>query len=95
MNGTDWYRVWSDGWIEQGGCYTAGSSAVSATINFLKAFSDTNYTVNVTMNSTYTSTSQVQLARLGSYNTKSTGSFTMYVYANTYVTAYDWRACGY
>jgi hypothetical protein len=38
-NGTSWYRVWSDGWIEQGGRLTTTS------VTFLKAFSDTNYTV--------------------------------------------------
>ena len=24
--GTSWYRVWSDGWIEQGGTYTSGDN---------------------------------------------------------------------
>ena len=32
-----WYRVWSDGWIEQGGRTNA------KTITFLKPFSDANY----------------------------------------------------
>ena len=41
-NGTDWYRVWSDGWCKQGGTIT--SSANSRTVvNFLKHFRDTNY----------------------------------------------------
>ena len=39
VNGTSWYRVWSDGWIEQGGQCTCGD-----TVTFLKAFSNTNYT---------------------------------------------------
>ena len=25
-SGTSWYRVWSDGWIEQGGTYTSGDN---------------------------------------------------------------------
>lgn len=37
-NGKSWYRVWSDGWIEQGGSYTT-----TGTYNFLKPFTDTNY----------------------------------------------------
>ena len=41
LNGNSWYRVWSDGWIEQGG-YTD-----TATVNLLKYFSNTNYTVTV------------------------------------------------
>ena len=38
-NGTDWYRIWSDGWIEQGSTL---SSNVSSII-FLKQMADTNY----------------------------------------------------
>lgn len=41
-SGTTWYRVWSDGWIEQGGRIT--KTASSGTITFPKAFKDTNYT---------------------------------------------------
>lgn len=44
-NGDNWYRVWSDGWVEQGG-YT---SSASATINLLKQFADTNYQVMATV----------------------------------------------
>lgn len=45
VNGTDWYRVWPDGWIEQGGLASKGGGI---TITFLKAFSNTNYTVVAT-----------------------------------------------
>ena len=38
-NGANWYRIYSDGWCEQGGRATDGI------INFLKPFSDTNYTI--------------------------------------------------
>lgn len=41
-SGTSWYRIWSDGWIEQGGRVT--KTASSGTITFSKAFKDTNYT---------------------------------------------------
>ena len=44
VNGTSWYRVWSDGWIEQGGLTTTNGT----TVKFLKAFSNTNYTINMT-----------------------------------------------
>lgn len=39
-NGTDWYRVWSNGLIEQGG-YEADVSTSGKTITFLKSFSAT------------------------------------------------------
>ena len=46
VNGTSWYRVWSDGWIEQGGSPNYGGNT-STTVTFLKAFSNTNYTITV------------------------------------------------
>ena len=39
-SGTEWYRVWSDGWCEQGGSITTSEG----TIVFQKEFIDTNYT---------------------------------------------------
>lgn len=47
VNGTEWYRVWSDGWIEQGGCTAKNVS--SATATFLKPFSNTDYIVSVSV----------------------------------------------
>lgn len=43
LNGGDWYRVYSDGWCEQGGILAQGSG--SYTVNFLKPFKDTNYSI--------------------------------------------------
>ena len=43
ISGSSWYRVWSDGWIEQGGV----GSAKSATITLLKAYSNSSYTLTV------------------------------------------------
>lgn len=40
VNGTSWYRVYSDGWCEQGGVYTSGN-----TLTFIKPFKDTNYSI--------------------------------------------------
>ena len=41
-NGTEWYRVWSDGWLEQGGRITDSR----ATLTFLKPFANANYYIN-------------------------------------------------
>ena len=41
-NGTEWFRRWSDGWIEQGGL---AIQAVTSNVVFLKPFSDTNFSV--------------------------------------------------
>ena len=43
VNDTSWYRVWSDGFIEQGGHIAVSSSSV--TVNLLKSYSDAKYTV--------------------------------------------------
>lgn len=42
-NGNNWYRIWSDGWCEQGGISTG-----VADIQLLKPFSNTDYGVVVT-----------------------------------------------
>ena len=49
QNGSEWYRVWSDGFIEQGGCvYASGSGVTDKTITFLKPFSTNTYVFNRT-----------------------------------------------
>ena len=43
-NGLSWYRVWSDGWCEQGGqSATTGAASTVTTVNFLKPFANVNY----------------------------------------------------
>ena len=45
QNGASWYRIWSDGWCEQGGVSPSGADQATVTVTLLKAFSNTNYTV--------------------------------------------------
>ena len=47
VSGASWYRVWSDGWIEQGGL-TASYDTLPTTIALLKNYSNTNYSVQCT-----------------------------------------------
>lgn len=48
-NDTEWYRIWSDGWIEQGGIMLANVYVNARhTITFPTAFSSTNYSFNTT-----------------------------------------------
>ena len=44
-SGASWYRVYSDGWCEQGGKINA--TAYGTTVTFLKPYIDTNYTGNL------------------------------------------------
>lgn len=50
-NGTDWYRVWSDGYCEQYG-QTPSTESSGYEVTLLKPFIDTNYSVLVTCKST-------------------------------------------
>lgn len=46
-DGTSWYRVWSDGWIEQGGTYTS-SDNIKYPVTLSKKMTTTNYHSTVT-----------------------------------------------
>ena len=46
-DGTSWYRVWSDGWIEQGGTYTSSDNS-EYPIMLSKKMTTTNYHSTVT-----------------------------------------------
>lgn len=50
VNGASWYRIYSDGWIEQGGAQFIG---LPSTITLLKPYTNTNYTGNITVRITY------------------------------------------
>ena len=80
-SGTDWYRIWSDGWVEQGG--VIGASTTS--INLLKAYANTNYSV-LMVGSNYGGSDQT----LGT-SSKTTSSFS--VSTSSYLRC--WYACGY
>lgn len=47
-DGNSWYRMWSDGWIEQGGTYTSSSPTPSYSIMLIKKMTTTNYHPTVT-----------------------------------------------
>ena len=86
VNGTSWYRVWSDGWIEQGGISGATANIVKVTL--LKSFTDTNYSV---IGSISGSTAVLNIPH--TKNSKLVNSFEFYV-GTTGGDAY-WKACGY
>lgn len=84
VNGTSWYRVYSDGWCEQGG----RCSATNQTVTYLKPFKNTDYTVTGGLIPGDPSKTYEHL-NIGSLSATS-----------FYYTAYDgyqlmWQACGY
>lgn len=89
-SGSNWYRKWSNGFIEQGG--TVWNSGAWETINLHLAFSDTNY--KVTTGTYHNQTNQNGLVTLCSKTTTTfqAGSKWDLGFKPTYV---DWYACGY
>lgn len=90
-NGTDWYRVWSDGWCEQGGKRASIGTDTSLTINLLKHFSSTDYSVfNIAIQSG-TSQAAASNCTLGE---QTTSTFILYQDTEGDIGGY-WEAKGY
>ena len=90
VNGTSWYRIWSDGWIEQGGQVGVANGSGGTTIALIKNYSDANYCLQVT--SIATSITWVQMADAHIVN-KTNSSFR--VIANLNNNSANWYTCGY
>ena len=86
-SGTEWYRVWSDGFIEQGG-HGTGSACT-----FSKPFSNKNYTFNVQPSSGYT-TNPDWIAAYEKRPSRTTTGTGISWYAGG-DEGWDWRASGY
>ncbi len=57
VNGTSWYRIWSDGWLEQGGtCGNISVEYATGNISFLKPFKDANYSLTMSVQVNLTDT---------------------------------------
>lgn len=90
-SGTNWYRVWSDGWIEQGGKTPSVGNDISITVTLNKAFSNTNYYINLTSNTTTTTFNSAQPNWV---NSRTTTNFSAHI--DCYgADGSDWYACGY
>lgn len=90
-NGSSWYRLWSDGWCEQGGSAT-GDGKSGRTVSLLKTYSDTNYNIQAEITD-YTSSSQ----KIVSIGSKTASDFKAYTSTTSGWGSYafDWTACGY
>lgn len=86
-SGTEWYRVWSDGFIEQGGHGTG------STCTFSKAFSNTNYTFNVQPSSGYSAHPDWIAAYENRNSRTKTGTGISWYSGGDW--GWDWRASGY
>lgn len=82
-NGDAWYRVWSDGWCEQGNV----NSSPGVSIVLLKSFADTSYSIVATPYTHYNGASTI-----GIYD-KSFDEFKITTAENNWNIC--WYACGY
>ena len=85
FSGTQFCRTYSDGWLEQGNSSTSVITQ-DTTINFIKPFRDTNYTL--------CGVGFVIASHGRQAVTKNTTSFRTWSDAN-YSGTYGWFACGY
>lgn len=99
-NGANWYRVWSDGWIEQGGIITSGVSINgNGTQSLWTPFTDTKYTLLLTPGVDATAAGfDTGTQGFVCYTRRTTSDFKWKIthtgtayYANTIT----WYACGY
>ena len=84
VNGTSWYRVWSDGWCEQGGYFNSTVNNNQCTVTFLKPFQDNNYDIQVTA---------INSEGFGFVSNKTPTSIMVRVSGGN--KARNWQACGY
>lgn len=92
VNGTSWYRVYSDGWCEQGGVVNSNSDS-AYTVTLLKPYINTNYEVFITRKTTGDHSNNISGRWQEVYNLTIT-SFTTWGKYSAYPEAF-WRASGY
>ncbi|WAW01154.1 tail fiber protein [Oxalobacter formigenes] len=92
-DGTNWYRKWSDGWLEQGG-HVSNDGTGLMSVSLLIPFSSANYCISITSERSAQSTTQVEIKELG-YHSKTAVGFKKYLSVNkTYEVGFGWYACG-
>lgn len=93
-NGTDWYRIYSDGWIEQGGRFYNNADVVN-TISFLKPFKNTDYSLLIN----HGVSGKYETSIGGRHTDEAWGYTTTNFQAQTYnavgLNWIVWSACGY
>ena len=93
-NGTEWYRIYSDGWIEQGGAVTASYTGQTITLNMLKSFSNKSWTIVTTVSSDVTPPCLEVVVGQGKTN-NSIGVIIAAYGNNNKTNGFYWKACGY
>lgn len=94
-NGASWYRVYSDGWCEQGGQIDNVSTG-QITVSLLKNYINTNYSIQKTNGGKNASHASADLNDnfYGIWDI-TTSSFTTSTYNSVLSGHFMWQACGY
>lgn len=91
-DGTNWYRKWSDGWLEQGG-FSGPFTSAYGRITLSRPYADTDYNVQLTPTGRPYGTPPTVL--LDGNNDKNMTTTGFYVGGNDWVSGYvKWYACG-
>ena len=98
-NGNSWYRVWSDGWCEQGGVFDRGSDITTGgtvVISLVHPFKDTHYTLMVNNGGNSTGNGFGWYVENNIMTARALSEFYVYTWkretSNRYI---SWYACGY
>ena len=91
QNGSSWYRVYSDGWCEQGGYYENSSSSTK-NFTFLKPFINNNYYLSCS--ATYTKNGGTNhQENMNEFVSRTVDGFSKYLWSVN--NNFYWKACGY
>ena len=91
--GTQWYNIYSDGWVEQGGEVYNNATAI-ITVDLLVPFRDTSYTVDkiIGVDGNYASSIGNEYSSTWNYTTS---SFTAKTHGSAGMNRFRWFAAGY
>lgn len=88
VNGTSWYRVYSDGWCEQGGQVQVANGQTGLVVTLLKPYVNLNYNTQATPNS-------IAYSRYGCLAVNDTTSTIKITYNHTGALDVAWQTKGY
>ena len=90
----NWFNWYSDGWLEQGGVVPASYTGQTITLNMLKSFSNTNWTIVTTVSSDVMPPCLEVVVGQGKTN-NSIGVIIAAYGNNNKTNGFYWKACGY
>lgn len=94
VNGTDWYRIYDDNWIEQGGRLERSGTGIQ-NVTFLKPFANLNYNIQATNRAAESYTSASTFYPPYTLNHTISGFSMSSNAAIASIKYFEWVACGF